>query len=138
MRRYASLIRLHRWKVDERRRVLADLEELGAEMRGRLERLDSDIEHEQDIARRTAEAARHYPAFAAAMAQRRETLKRSVDNVDQQIVQARETLTEAYRELKKYEIAEDGRRRQLRHEADRREQGTLDEIALGMFRRRRD
>lgn len=138
MSRYASLIRLHRWKVDERRRILADLEELGIEMRGRLERLEADIEHEQEIARKTAEAARHYPAFAAAMTQRRDTLKRSIENVNQQIAHAREVLAEAYRELKKYEIAEDGRRRQLRHDADRREQSALDEIAIGMYRRRRD
>ena len=49
---------------------------------------------------------------------------------------AREEVTLAYQELKKFEVAQSNRKRRAREEANRREQIVLDEIGIEGFRRR--
>jgi len=136
MKRYANLIRLNKWRVDQRRRHLAELETLAQEMRGRLDRMTAEIKAEQDLAHENKSVGHTFIAYAAAMNRRRDTIENSITNVAEQIVAAREEVAEAYRELKKYEIVEENRRRQSWQEEQRREQAVQDEIALNMYRRR--
>ena len=44
-------------------------------------------------------------------------------------------MSDAFRELKKYEVIEDNRKRKMRKEVMRVEQAQLDEVALGIHRR---
>ena len=76
-----------------------------------------------------------YAPYAAAAIERRRTLLASLEDVRQQILGAHEEVTIAYQELKKYEVAQDNRRRRARVETNRREQIVLDEIGIEGFRR---
>lgn len=132
-----SLIRLHRWQLDERRRQLADLDTLASKLRDEQARLADEEKAEQGVAAQSPEAATAYGAYARRLVERRRKLAESVASVEQQIMQARDALSEAFREVKRYEIAAANRAAQQGKRTARREQAGLDEIAAETDRRRR-
>jgi flagellar export protein FliJ len=131
-----SLIRIHRWQVDERRQQLAQLDALAAKLGDEQRRLEEEARHEQTTAGATPEGAFAYGSYAGALAERRRTLARSLAEVEQQLVKAREALAEAFQEMKRYEITAANRERQQREKVARRQQAALDDIGLETYRRR--
>ena len=135
MRNRESLIRLHRFQVDEKRRKLAELELMAQEFRARERELEAQVEAEQKKAGISDVAHFAYPMFAKSVIRRRQNILTSIEDIERQLDTAKEELSEAFRELKKYEIIEDNRKRKVRKEVMRTEQAQLDEIALGIHRR---
>jgi flagellar protein FliJ len=130
-----SLIRLHRWQVDERRRRVAELEELAEKLREDLRRLEAEQASEQEIAQRMPEVTSSYGSYAGALIERRRKLNQSLTDTEQQTAKAREVLAEAYQEAKRYEIAAARRVLNQRQQADRLEQHDMDELAIDIHRR---
>jgi len=135
MRNRESLIRLHRFQVDEKRRKLAELELMAQEFRARERELEAQVEAEQKKAGISDVAHFAYPMFAKSVIRRRENILTSIEDIERQLDAAKEELSDAFRELKKYEIIEDSRKRKVRREVMRTEQAQLDEVALGIHRR---
>lgn len=135
MRNRESLIRLHKFQVDEKRRKVAELELMLAEFRQRERDLEAQVEAEQRKAGISDVAHFAYPMFAKSVIRRRENILQSIDGIERQLEVAKEELAGAFRELKKYELLEDGRKRKVRKEIMRVEQAELDEIALTIHRR---
>ncbi len=135
MTRHDLLIRLHRNQVDDQRRALVELERLHESMLQQAEALEREILAEQDSANTSPEAAAAYGAYAALAVTRRANLQHSIAETARRIDDVKDAVMEAFRTLKKYEIARERRAERTRHDADRREQGLIDEIALGAFRR---
>ncbi|HYM03057.1 MAG TPA: flagellar FliJ family protein [Stellaceae bacterium] len=131
-----SLVRIHRWQIDERRRQVADLEALASKLREERRRLDEEELREQRVAAEAPEAAFTYGGYVNALIERRNKLSQSLSEAAQQIQAAREALAEAYQEMKRYEITAASRARRQRLEEERRQQKMLDEIGLDAFRRR--
>lgn len=131
-----SLIRLNRWQLDERRRQLADLDALAERLRQEQARLLAEQQAEQKVAGSSAEAATAYGAYARRLIERRTKLEQSLASVEQQIVLARDALAEAYREVKRYEIASANRAAKQRQRLMRQQQRTLDDLGVETFRRR--
>ncbi len=133
-----TLIRLHKWRLDEKRRALAELQALADKLAQDTARLEREIIAEQEIARTSPEASFGYGNFAKQAIERRRRLAQSVAQVEHQIAEATEEMAEAFQELKRYELAQEGRDR--RDEAKRkvRENAALDEMALSGFMRRRE
>jgi flagellar protein FliJ len=130
-----SLIRLHRWQVDERRRRVAELDELAEKLREDLRRLEAEQASEQEIAQRMPEVTSSYGSYAGALIERRRKLNQSLTDTEQQTAKAREVLAEAYQEAKRYEIAAARRVLNQRQQADRLEQHDMDELAIDIHRR---
>lgn len=130
-----SLIRLHRWQVDERRRSLAELETLGEKLRAELARLEAEQASEQEVVRRSTDVAYGYGAYAGALVERRRKLEQSLADAQQQTAKAREILAEAYQEAKRYEIAAARRLLNQRRQAERIEQQGMDELGIEIYRR---
>ena len=137
MKALPTLIRVHRWHLEEKRRKLSELERLRAELAAQARRLEEGLASEQRIAERSEEGRYAYGAYAASIISRRETLAVSIGESQQAIVLAREEVSEAFREVKKHEIAARIRERRAQAEAARREQALLDEVGLNMHYRRR-
>jgi len=132
-----NLIRLHEWNVDEKRRKLGELLRLESELVEQLKNLED--EHVREKAAAAADpqgAGTVYPAYHKKMSQRRDNLKDSIRQMEIVINYARDELSEAYQELKKYETVEQNRQRRYEMEQARREQVLLDEVALNQFRRK--
>ena len=131
-----SLARLHRWQLDERRRQLADLDQLAFKLREEAQRLVAEQKNEQSVAAGSPEAATAYAAYARRLIERRKKIEASLASVEQQIAQAREALAEAYQEVKRYEIAAANRVMQQRRRQNRQQQRVLDELGVEVYRRR--
>lgn len=126
-----SLIRLNEWTVDERRRELAVvLNELETAEKS-LSDLEIEVKKEQQSAESSPqEAGLLYGNYADGVILRREHLHQEIRDADAKVIEAREALNEAYRELKKYETAEKNRLLKEEKERDRKEQILLDELGL--------
>jgi flagellar FliJ protein len=135
MKGLPTLIRVRQWELEEKRRKLADLEGLAAQLEEAVARLDDEVRMEQGVASASQEVSFAYAPYAQAAIERRRTLKASLEDVRLQIEAAAEEVTAAFQELKKYEVAQDNRRRRARIEANRRETIVLDDIAIEGFRR---
>lgn len=131
-----SLIRLHRWQLDERRRDLVTLEDLAQKLAQERVRLDAEDAREQRAALASPEAARGYAGYAKSLIDRRRKLAQSTAEAAQQIVQAREALSEAFQEAKRYEIAAASRLRLEGEREQKRQQRVLDDLGVEAFRRK--
>jgi flagellar export protein FliJ len=135
MRNRETLIRLHRFQVDEKRRKLAELELMAQEFRARERELEAQVLAEQKKAGISDVAHFAYPMFAKSVIRRRQNILASIEDIERQLDAAKDELAAAFRELKKYELLEDSRKRKHRKEVMRVEQAELDEVALGIHRR---
>lgn len=135
MKAMQSLIRLHRWQADEKRRELAELEAMREDLLLRHSVLQAEIQAEQAVAQQ-AVVQFSYATYARAAIGRRETLSRSIADVEQAIEAKQDELADAVRELKKFELVAARRAEREREDANRREQLDVDEVALNLFRRR--
>lgn len=134
-----TLIRLHRWQLDEKRRALADLQALADRLEEEKARLEAEVAREQEAARNSADVAFSYAGFAQVAIERRRRLEQSVAQIHAQVAVATDEVAEAFQELKRYELAQEGRDRRERQRRRRREGILLDEVAVtGYLRRRPD
>jgi len=131
-----NLIRLHEWTVDERRR------ELGLHLRQRDEMDTVAMDMETELKREQAFAGAGdmgitFGAYYNVYRRRRARLEEMMRVKEAEILEARDILSRAYMELKKYQVAQEVRSRKEKLEQAQREQNTLDEIGLQLFRRRK-
>ena len=125
-----TLIRLHKWTVDERRRELGILLAREDELQAILTGLEQELLAEQKTAAEDPTLAGFsYGGYAQRYLEMKGNLLRLLGAVGREILAAQERLAAAYRELKTYEEVEKNRARKELVEANRKEQRTLDEIA---------
>ena len=128
MKSRETLIRLKKFQVDERRRKVAQIEAMIAEFERMATDLDREIKTEQDRANIHDPSHFAYPTYAKAAMVRRENLKRSADELKQQLDDAQAALGEAFEELKKVELLDERDQARERAETNAREQAELDRI----------
>src|SRR3546814_668402 len=124
---FASLIRLHQWQLDEKRRALAELQTLADRLEGEIQRLDAEIAAEREVAERDPGSSPGFGLYVKSALNRRERLKQSVRQVETQIAAAREEIAEAFQDLKKFELAQEDRDRRAALRRRRIETIALDE-----------
>ncbi len=133
-----SLIRLHKWDVDEKRRKLGELVQLLDTLVDQAHKLEDEVKNEQAVAASSPEEAGFaYGNYAEEAIRRRDRIVASIAKADAEINVARVELSDAYLDLKKYEIAQEMRDKKRTLERDRKEQAALDEIGLQGHRRKR-
>jgi flagellar export protein FliJ len=124
-----TLIRLARFAVDDRKRLLAGLLRRAEAIAAEQAALSRQITAEQAVARAAPElAGSAYPGFAQAALRRRGQLAQAQEAVDAEIAGARERLAEAYRQARTLETAQQQRDQRRAAAAARLEQATLDAI----------
>lgn len=132
-----NLVRVHQWILDERRQRLAGLQQLLDRMSGDLEMLVETLEKEREAAGKTLDGALAFQTFIPAALERRDKLRHSIANLEQEVEAARDEVGEAFQDLKKYQSAQDLQLRQEFEQRRRREQVSLDEMGVGLYRRNR-
>lgn len=132
-----TLIRLNEWTVDERRRELGVVLNALTSLEDGLERLRLEVVKEQEFVKNSpAEAGFFYGNYANAVIQRRQGLNEGIANMERDVANARERVNEAYRDLKKYQVAQETRDLYQAREDAREEQIELDEIGLQAYRQK--
>ncbi|MCZ6466803.1 MAG: flagellar export protein FliJ [Alphaproteobacteria bacterium] len=133
-----SLIRLHEWRVDEKRRALGDLLGVVADLEQQARRLEEDLKTEQGVARASPDEAGYlYGNYAHAVILRRERIAQSIAATEGKIPAARQALNDACRNLKKYALAQGARDTRQAREREPAEQLVLDELGVRAYRQRR-
>lgn len=138
MKDLGPLIRLHKLQMDEQRRQLTELRTLLERLQEERSRVDTELAEEQRVAAGSIVVSMTFSAYARQMRLRRENLDRSILQAGQRVEDAEEALADAFRELKRYELAQEERDQRRRQERARRETGTFDEISATRFQRRKD
>jgi flagellar FliJ protein len=138
MKGLEGLVRLHRWKLDEKRQILAELERLAARLRQELIDLETEVVDEQKIAAASTEAMATYGHYAAAVIARRAKLNQSLSEIEERMRAALEEVTAAFRELKKYELVKARREKNAEQQEKRQQQAVLDELGLVLYRRQEE
>jgi flagellar protein FliJ len=134
----SALIRLHRWRLDEKRRELAELERLEDKLLESVRQIDAEVAAEQAFAQQANMQGISFGGFAAGIIERRKRLAASMAEIKKQMDAKTEEVAEVFRELKRYEIAKDQREKREQVEADRRTQAGLDEISINQHQRGSD
>ncbi|TGE01811.1 flagellar export protein FliJ [Methylobacterium nonmethylotrophicum] len=129
-----TLIRLRRFQADEKRRKVAQIEAMIADFARMAADLDREIGQEEQRAGISDPAHFAYPTYARAAAQRRDNIRRSAEDLDAQLAEAKAALAEAFEELKKVEILDDRERTSEKAAETARDQAAMDAIGLGRAR----
>ncbi|MBL4741294.1 MAG: hypothetical protein JKY12_09890 [Sneathiella sp.] len=132
----SNLIRVQKWKLDEKRRAITDMENLLAGFKDQLAKLDRDKLEEQKIVTENIDTRFAYSNYLQITKQRRENLIASVVDAEERIADAQEEVAGIFEELKKYEISEDMRIRRLKELQDKRLQEEMDAVSIEMHRRK--
>ena len=134
MKSRETLIRLRKFQVDDKRRRTAQIETMIAEFDRMSVDLEREIKTEQDRAGIADPAHFAYPTYAKAATQRRENLRRSVDDLKAQLDEAKAQLGEAFEELKKVELLNERDQASERAAENAIEQRDLDSIGIMRIR----
>lgn len=132
-----SLVRVHQWILDEKRQRLLGLQQLLERMAGDLEVLEEKIAAEREAASRTLDGALAFQTLIPAAEERRDKLRNSLANLEQEIEAARDEVGEAFQDLRKFATAQESQQRQERERRRRRDQVPFDEMGVGLYRRPR-
>lgn len=130
MKSRETIIRLKKFQVDEKRRRVAQIEGMIAEFQRMTVELEREIETEQERAGINDPTHFAYPTYAKAAIQRRENLTRSIEELQAQLDDAKNSLADAFEELKKVELLDERDQARERAEESAREQADLNSIGL--------
>ena len=138
MRGVDGLIRLWKWRLDERRRIVVDLEILRAGIERQMAGLDAELEHERKVATQNYTAGFGFTNYRRVNRERHANAEVARDETIDRIAAAQEEVNAAFRELKKYELVLENWERRERLKQEKREQDEMDEAGLQGFRRRQE
>ena len=134
-----TLIRLHKYRVDEKRRSLGELLGKIAILETRGENLEHEIVSEQQTASAAPESVgMFYGAYAKEVVNKRNEILTQISDFEAQITATQEEMRSEYQDLKIFEISQERRDQITALEATKMEQATLDELGLETHRRRRN
>ncbi|MDG1418039.1 MAG: flagellar FliJ family protein [Maricaulis sp.] len=128
-RTHEPLIRLARFKVEELQKQMSELDRSKAALINQIERLEASVPEEQAVAKESKDGYLAYGSYAQAVIKRKENIRLSLAEVEVQSDALRARLSEAFQELKKYELLEERRLARVEDAVRQAEQDELDEIA---------
>lgn len=135
MKSRESLVRLKKFRVEEERRKVAQIEAMIAEFERMAGDLEREIRTEQERAGIHDPEHFAYPTYAKAAVGRRENLKRSADELRIQLEDAKLALADALDELKKVELL--GERDHARERGAEHPPGPVELDRIALLRSRR-
>jgi flagellar export protein FliJ len=131
-----TLVRLHKFKVDEVQRRLKSLRDMRADLARKTQDLDVMMHDEQRRAAGSDLGRLAYPTFARSVQARRENIQRSIDEVEKQMASVQDELEAAFVELKKFETEAEAAAARERAADARRAQTLADEAAIASHLRK--
>ena len=133
-----ALIRLHQYRVDEKRRSLGELLNGIATLEKRLEHIEKQILSEQVVANSASDGVgMFYGEFVKEAVSKRAKIVLEISDIEKKIIVAQEEMRSDYNDLKIFEISQEMRDQISAMETRKTEQQTLDELGQEAYRRRR-
>ncbi len=125
-----SLIRISNYEVETLQKRLAEITARRASAEMRLAVLDAEVEVEQERARQDADAAMLLQAYLNGWKVRKGAAETDVAEIEAEEAGARDALTGAFEELKKFEHVAEMTRLNAMIAAGKRETAAFDEMGL--------
>ena len=125
-----SLIRISNYEVETLQKRLAEITARRTSAEMRIAVLDAEAEIEQERAREDADAAMMLQAYLNGWKARKAAAEGDLTTVDAEEAGARDALTGAFEELKKFEHVAEMTRLNAAIEAGKRETAAFDELGL--------
>lgn len=135
MKSLPTLIRLKQQSLDEKRVVLTRFETEAANIVSMIENLAVEVACETEAARGDASNTYGYGNYLARARARRTGLEARLAEVRDLIAAAADEVADAFREMKRFELAQTFSDQREAAEAARREQAILDDVGLTGYRR---
>lgn len=134
------LIRLRKFRVEEKQKILAELFRQAELLEGRKRAILDEMAHERKIAEesRQVEALVTYAAYSSRMMGEVDRLDVQLKRLDVKIEKAQDDMREAFSEQKKAEIIQERREAEEMAEREAKESKSLDDIGIEAFRRSED
>jgi flagellar protein FliJ len=125
-----SLIRISNYEVETLQKRLAEISDRKAKTEMRLAMLEAEAEGEQDRARQDVDAAMMLRAYLNGWKQKKAAVQADVAAIEAEEEGARDALTSAFEELKKFEHVAETTRLNALLAASKRETAAFDEMGL--------
>ena len=125
-----SLIRISNYEVETLQKRLAEINDRKARTEMRLAMLEAEAEGEQDRARQDVDAAMMLRAYLNGWKQKKAAVQADVAAIEAEEEGARDALTSAFEELKKFEHVAETTRLNAIIAAGKRETAAFDEMGL--------
>lgn len=138
MAKLHSLIRFKRHELDEKRQVLAKLNEALEALKNRKQKLLDDLAREKNLAAVDVDIARSFGPYLNRTLELCDALDGEIHQKMQEIQAATHVVQDAFLEVKKLEITQERRDEQEKERLQKIETNTLDDIGLEGFRRNQD
>jgi len=135
---FDTLIRLSEQQLDDKRRVLAAIEDRLDAARQARAAIETELEAERQRASGSGEVAFGFGAYMAEVINRRQRAEADIARIEAEADAAREEVRTAFAELKRYEITHQKKLAEIAKEQAMKQQDALDEIALQLDRRKGD
>lgn len=134
------LIRLRKYRVEEKQKVLAELFRQTELLEARKRVLFADMEREEALANSSdsIDAMFAFVAYAGRVHTEIEKLNMLLGLMEPRILKAQDEMREAFSEQKKAEIIQEKREDEEQKEIARKENTNLDEIGVEVFRRKKE
>lgn len=128
----ATLERIKKFELDEKRRLLvAELEREEA-LKKKLQNLETDYEKEKAFVEANPGIC-DFGLYTEQYLKKKRNLEQQISNTQAKIEQIRDVMADIFKEQKTYSIVDDNRRRRRQKEIDAQEQKMLDEIGTNTY-----
>lgn len=133
-----TLIRVHQFELDEKRRQLGNLLRFEQSLENRKILLAKRFKEEEEAAKSDQTAALTFGVYVDWHIDETKRVERALADARQEIALMRDEIREAYQELKTFEITQENREKREAAELERKNNAVLDEIGLTLYRRRQE
>ena len=131
-----TLIRLHKFRVDEKRREIGGMITVIDDLERQVRELENQILEEQSIAGASPEEAGVlFGNYAAHYILKKNQFSIAIGEMEEKLETAQGELREEYKELKGFELTQEAHDNREALEEARAEQAFLDEIGINLYRR---
>jgi flagellar export protein FliJ len=130
-----TMIRLHKFQLDDKRRKLRELRDLSQQLQMSLQQLDAEVAREQSLSAGNVETQKIFNNFKKMADMRKVSLLESIERLEQEVTTITDEIAESFTELKRFEITKDDNLAKSKKHKLHQENEQLDEVALQRFRR---
>ena len=127
-----TLERIQKFKIDEQRKVMVELQSQEEKILGDMRRLIKEYEQEKEFASQNGYIG-DFGAYTKRYLQYREAFEQALSEVRAQIAEVRDIISDMFKEQKTYEIVDRQRKEALAKEEDLKNQKMLDEIGTNAY-----
>ena len=131
-----TLIRLHQFSVDEKRKEIGGMIRVVDDIEKQLRELEIRISEERKIAGIFPQEAGHlFGNYTAHSILKKEQFSGAIQELEAKLKVAQEEMRDHYRDLKGVELTQEAREKRAAIERARKEQAVLDEIGIELHSR---